>query len=55
VSFAAITPCFASQRVLIFVVYFVIDSVRKFLDTPSYLKDKLVGMLKKSVVSILPH
>jgi hypothetical protein len=35
VSFAAITLCIASQRVLIFVVYFVIDSVRKRLDTPS--------------------
>jgi hypothetical protein len=35
VSFAAITICVASQRVSI-VVYFVIDSVRKILDTPSY-------------------
>jgi hypothetical protein len=34
-SFAAITICVASQRVFIF-VYFVIDSVRKLLDTPSY-------------------
>jgi hypothetical protein len=34
VSFAAITLCVASQRV--FIVYFVIDSVRKLLDTPSY-------------------
>jgi hypothetical protein len=33
VSFAAITLCVASQRVFI-VVYFVIDSVRKILDTP---------------------
>jgi hypothetical protein len=33
-SFAAITVCIASQRVFI-VVYFVIDSVRKLLDTPS--------------------
>jgi hypothetical protein len=32
VSFAAITLCVASQRVFI-VVYFVIDSVRKLLDT----------------------
>jgi hypothetical protein len=31
------TPCIVSQRVFIFtVVYFVIDSVRKRLDTPSY-------------------
>jgi hypothetical protein len=37
VSFAAITLCVASQRVFIFVsVYFVTDSVRKILDTPSY-------------------
>jgi hypothetical protein len=35
VSFAAITLCVASQRVFV-VVYFVIDSVRKLLDTPSY-------------------
>jgi len=34
VSFAAITLCVASQRV--FVVLFVIHSVRKLLDTPSY-------------------
>jgi hypothetical protein len=40
VSFAAITLCVASQRVfvcLFVVVYFFIDSVRKLLDTPSYL------------------
>jgi hypothetical protein len=40
VSFAAITLCVASQRVVlvvvVVVVYFVIDSVRKVLDTPSY-------------------
>jgi hypothetical protein len=36
-SFAAITLCVASQRVFIVVaVYFVIESVRKLLDTPSY-------------------
>jgi hypothetical protein len=35
VSFAAITLCIASQRVFI-VVYFVIDLVRKLLDTPAY-------------------
>jgi hypothetical protein len=34
VNFVAITVCVASQRV--FVVYFVIDSVRKLLDTPEY-------------------
>jgi hypothetical protein len=37
VSFGAITLCVASHRVFIVVsVYFVIDSVRKLLDTPSY-------------------
>jgi hypothetical protein len=36
-SFAAITFDVASQRVFIFVVYFVIDSVRKLLDIPSYI------------------
>jgi hypothetical protein len=37
VSFAAITLCIASQRVFIVVsLYFVIDSVRKLLDTPLY-------------------
>jgi len=41
VSFAAITLCVASQRVFIVVlVYFVIDSVRKLLDTPSYISPK---------------
>jgi hypothetical protein len=39
VSFAAITLCVASQRVFI-VVYFLIDSVRKLLDTPSYIELK---------------
>jgi len=35
VSFAAVTLCVASQRVFIVdVIYFVIDSVRKLLDTP---------------------
>jgi hypothetical protein len=37
VSYAAITFCVASQQVFI-VVYFVIDSVRKLLDTPSYVQ-----------------
>jgi hypothetical protein len=37
VSFAAITLCVSSQRVIPKVsVYFVIDLVRKLLDTPSY-------------------
>jgi hypothetical protein len=46
VSFAPVTLCVASQRVfvvvivvvvVVVVVYFVIDSVRKLLDTPSIL------------------
>jgi hypothetical protein len=39
VNFAAITLCVASQQVFIIVivvVYFIIDSVRKLLGTPSY-------------------
>jgi hypothetical protein len=36
VSFAAITLCVAFQRVFIIVVYFVIDSVQKLLDTALY-------------------
>jgi hypothetical protein len=36
VSFAAVTLCVASQRVFIVVVDFVIDTVRKLLDTPPY-------------------
>jgi hypothetical protein len=36
VSFAAITLCVASQRVFVIIVYFVIDSVRKLMDIPSY-------------------
>jgi hypothetical protein len=40
VSFAAITLYVASQRVFIVVsVCFVIDSVQKVLDTPSYVGD----------------
>jgi hypothetical protein len=41
VSFAAVTLCVASQLmfvvVVVVVVYFVIDSVRKHLDTPSFM------------------
>jgi hypothetical protein len=35
VSFLAITFCTASQRVFVVVVYFLMESVRKLLDTPS--------------------
>jgi hypothetical protein len=38
VSFAALSLYVASQRVYV-VVYFVIDSVRKLLDTPSYMNE----------------
>jgi hypothetical protein len=45
VSFAASTLCVVSQRVfiIIVVVYFVIDSARKLLDTPSYNRQLLCG------------
>jgi hypothetical protein len=37
VSFVPITLCVASQRVFVVVsLYFVIDSIRKLLDKPSY-------------------
>jgi hypothetical protein len=36
VSFATIILYVASQQVFIVVVYFVMDSVRKLLDSPSY-------------------
>jgi hypothetical protein len=36
VSFAAITLYVASQPVFVVVVYFVVDSVLKLLDTPSH-------------------
>jgi hypothetical protein len=45
VSFAAVTLCVASQRVfIIVVVYFVIYSVRKLLDTPSYPSIRFGGL-----------
>jgi len=37
-SFAAIILCVASQRLFIVVVYFVIDAIRKLLDTPVILR-----------------
>jgi hypothetical protein len=39
VNFVAITLYVASQRVFV-VVYFVMDSVRKLLDKPSYSKNR---------------
>jgi hypothetical protein len=51
VSFAAITLCVASQRVLV-VVYFI-DSVRKLLDTPSYTFLLYRVTLKQAVSSVI--
>jgi hypothetical protein len=51
VSFSTITLCAASQRVFIVVsIYFVIDSVRKLLDTPS-----CVCARARLCVRILPY
>jgi hypothetical protein len=36
VSFGVITLCVASQQVFVVSIYFIIDSVRKLLDTPTY-------------------
>jgi hypothetical protein len=46
VSFDAITLCVASQLVFIVVVvvYFVIDSVRKLLDSPSYVATAVLNL-----------
>jgi hypothetical protein len=53
VNFAAITLCVACERVFIFVsVYFVIDSVRKLLDTPSY---DVNEKLKKLSLCLIKH
>jgi hypothetical protein len=52
VSFAAITLCVVSQRVFIFVVYFVIDSVRKLLVTLSYSYETLNESKTKMVRNI---
>jgi hypothetical protein len=53
VSFAAITLCVASQReFIVALVYFVIDSDRKLLDTPSYISSScsfFSGVNKKHV------
>jgi hypothetical protein len=48
VSFAAINLCVASQRmfIVVIVVYFVIDSVRKRLDTPSYITNTAPDLTK---------
>jgi hypothetical protein len=55
VSFAAVTLCVASQRLFVVVSvyeYFVIDSVRKLLDTPLYLH-QLINIDHRSPLSDL--
>jgi hypothetical protein len=46
VGFATITLCVASHRMFV-VVYFVIGSVRKLLDTPSYIEYGWGNVFKK--------
>jgi hypothetical protein len=53
VSFAAITLCVASQRMFIVVVYFVINSARKLLDTPSYTTNQLTNWMWKILPLLL--
>jgi hypothetical protein len=56
VSFAAITLCVASQRVFIVVsIYFVIDSVRKLLDTPSHALRVLTFVSKQTFGPTFPR
>jgi hypothetical protein len=55
VGFAAITPCVASRPVFIVVfVYFVIDSVRKLLDTPSQISTSIYTPFHDFLTDI-PH
>jgi hypothetical protein len=51
-SFAAITLCVAPQRVFIVVVYFVIDSVRKLLESLSYIMFECIVFCFKVMVVI---
>jgi hypothetical protein len=51
VSFATITLCVVSQRVFIVVVYFVIDSVRKLLDTSSYIKKWFIKACRVALIT----
>jgi len=51
VSFATITLCVASQRV--FIVYFIINSVQKLLDTPSYIMKYGYNVLFQKPVLVL--
>jgi hypothetical protein len=52
VSFAATTLYVASQRVFIVIIYFVIDSVRKILDTPSYVTKRIQTSVRVRVTII---
>jgi hypothetical protein len=53
VSFVAITLCIASQQVFFVVVDFVMESVRKLLDTHSYfLKRTLLQSVSQLVSSL---
>jgi hypothetical protein len=59
VSLAAITLCVAFRRVFIVVVYFVIDPMRKLLDTPLYIEvwhgsSQLFKMEAQMVLSNMP-
>jgi hypothetical protein len=54
VNFAAITLCVASQRVFIVVVCFVINSVRKILDIPSYTQPSPSDTRHTSCCYVLP-
>jgi hypothetical protein len=51
-SSAAITLCVASQRVFtVASVYFVIDSVRNLLDTPSYItQGNILSLNKRKII-----
>jgi hypothetical protein len=62
VSFATITLCVASRMfvvvvvvvvfviVVVVVVYFVMDSVRKILDTPSYFLEQIPKLIVTQVI-----
>jgi hypothetical protein len=54
VSFADITLCVASQRVFV-VVYFVIVSVRKLLDTPLYIFVHVCMQVCKNYIHVIVH
>jgi hypothetical protein len=56
VSFTAIIVCVASQReffVVVVVIYFVFDSFRKLLNTPSYSKVTSIPKSKTSLALVI--